>query len=337
MNKAIQFRCQFCDSGFQKDDFHARPCHTRYHVGCIRMGSPFTTRLPKDAGLYCPKDLATQIQFICEACTVRSVRGKKLLSRGPKDTVLLMLERARLVDTSNNWSSGTLKAYQSKYNVIDAFERDLDVEVLPKTTPTYPPDGPAIRLMWAQERYSLYPADWRKKHAILEETLKFGTVRGLRSAASHFWTLDLLQTQADKFTFGFKDRPLIVEACSPTDQAAYTYFTEGMRRRLGDNPRPSAVLTGKHMIWIERYYADLLRYATTRASRRLICTAAVTHLFSYLGWLRALETFGIRWRDPRIVAPADGPSVGLPPGVGIILARLLLQTKSLSSLRPLMS
>jgi hypothetical protein len=26
----------------------------------------------------------------------------------------------------------------------------------------------------------------------MEETIKFGTIRGIRSAASHFWTLDLL-------------------------------------------------------------------------------------------------------------------------------------------------
>jgi hypothetical protein len=134
----LQFRCQFCDSGFCKGGFAAWPCYTRYHVGCIRMGVPFTTRLSNDGGMYCPKDLAAQIQFICEACTVRSVLGAEL-QRTPRDTVLLMLEQARLIDTCNNWSSGTLKAYQSKYNVIGSFERDFGVVVLPKTIPIYPP------------------------------------------------------------------------------------------------------------------------------------------------------------------------------------------------------
>jgi hypothetical protein len=292
------------------------------------MGLPFTTRLANKKGLFCPKDLANQIQYICEACTVRSVL-KGELGVTSQATVLLMLERARMVDTANKWSTGTLKAYQSKYNVLGDFERDLGVTVLPLTRPTHPPDGPAVRLMWAQERYSLYPAEWRKRHSLLEETIKFGTVRGLRSAASHFWTLDLLQNQSEKFTFGFKNRPLIVEACSPTDQAAFTYFTEGMRRRLGDHPRPSAVLTGKHMKWITHYYDRLYLSSTMRVERRQAACAAVTHLASYIGWLRAIETFTLRWKDLRLVEPQEGPTVGLPPGVGIICAKLLEQTKSM--------
>jgi hypothetical protein len=220
-NREPQFACHFCDRGFQVDGFTARPCATRYHVGCIRMGAPFTTRLTKEEGLFCPKDFANQQQFICEACTVCSVI-KEELGWDPHHEVLLMLERARLVDTANKWAKGTLKAYQSKYNIITGFVSDFEVPVLPTTQLDHPPNGPSIRLMWTHERYSLYPADWRRKQGLKEETIKFGTIRGIRSAASHFWTLDLLQTQPDKFTFGFKDCPLIVEACSPTDQAAYT-------------------------------------------------------------------------------------------------------------------
>jgi hypothetical protein len=162
-----------------------------------------------------------------------------------------MLERSRLVDTINNWSKGTLRTYKSKFNVLRDFERDLHVRVIPFTPPTHPPNGPAIRFMWAQERYDLYPSDWWKRNGLGDEAIKFSTVRALRSAASHFWTLDLLLTHADQLTFGFKDRPQMVQACSPTDQVAYTYFTKGMRRRLGDHPIPSAVLTGKHMQWID--------------------------------------------------------------------------------------
>jgi hypothetical protein len=172
-----------------------------------------------------------------------------------------MLERARLVDTSNNWSKNTLKTYKSKFNILRDFEHDLHVRVMPHFPPDHPPNGPAIRLMWAQERYSLYPADWWKRKVLGEEAIKFGTIRALRSAASHFWTLDLLQTHSDQLTLGFKDRPQLVQACSPTDQVAYTYFTEGMRRRLGDHPTPSTVLTGQHMRWIERdFFLFILEY-----------------------------------------------------------------------------
>jgi hypothetical protein len=151
------------------------------------------TRLSQDKGLYYPKDFAGQKQFLCEAFTVRSVRLKEL-GFTARDTAFLMLERARLVDTANKWSSSTLTAYRSKYNVIAEFERDFQVSVLPTTRPAYPPHGPAIRLMWAQERYTLYPTDWRKKHGDHEEAVKFGTIRAMRSAASHFWILDLLNT-----------------------------------------------------------------------------------------------------------------------------------------------
>jgi hypothetical protein len=150
-----------------------------------------------------------------------------------------------MIDTSNNWSKNTLKTYKSKFNILRDFERDLRVRVLPFTPPTHTLNGPAIRLMWAQERYSLYPSDWWKRNGLGTEAVKYGTVRALRSAASHFWTLDLLHTRSDHLTFGFKDRPQMVSACSPTDQVAYIYFTEGMRRRLGDHPQPSTVLTGK--------------------------------------------------------------------------------------------
>jgi hypothetical protein len=163
----------------------ARPCCTRYHVGCIRIGVPFVTRLSNERGLFYPKDFVGQQQFICEACTVRSVRLEEIGFRAV-DTVCLMLERARLVDTANKWSAGTLKAYQSKYNVIAEFERDFHIRVLPPTIPPYPPNGPAIHLMWAQERYSLYPSDWYKKRGTREESVKFGTIRAMRSAASHF-------------------------------------------------------------------------------------------------------------------------------------------------------
>jgi hypothetical protein len=239
-----------------------------------------------------------------------------------------MLERARMVDTSNNWSKNTLKTYKSKFNILKDFERDLEVQALPFTPPAHPPNGPAIRHMWAQERYSLYPADWWKNNGTGEEAVKFGTVRALRTAASHFWILDLLQSHSDQLTFGFKDRPLLVQACSPTDQVAYTYFTEGMRRRLGDHPQPSTVLTGAHMRWITRYYLSLYLNAKTRTDRKNFSRAAVTHLASYLGWLRSVETFELHWGDVSSTPPEDGPSLGLPAGFGVVLLKLLQQTKS---------
>jgi hypothetical protein len=178
-------------------------------------------------------------------------------------------------------------------------ENDLHVRVIPFSAPTYPPNGTAIRLMWAQERYSLYPADWWKKTKSSDSTVTFGTIRALRSAASHLWTLDLLQHYSDQLTFGFRNRPQMVTACSPTDQIAYTYFTEGLRRRIRDHPVPSTVLTGAHMRWLNQHYDQLFRSATSRALRAHFSRAGITHLASYLGWLRSVETLGSRGRTPR--------------------------------------
>ena len=51
-------------------------------------------------------------------------------------------------------------------------------------------------------------------------------------------------------------------------------------------------------------------------------------MLSFIGWLRAVETFGIQWQDLTIVDPLMGPMMGLPLHVGVILVKLLPQTKS---------
>jgi hypothetical protein len=147
----------FCDTGFQIGPFTARPCLTRYHAeGCIRIGLPVLTRLPKDGGMTLPKDTACFSHFICEACTVPLVL-KRELAHHASDTVLLMLDRARLfrarlVDTANQWSKGTLTTYQSKFCVIRDFEESFSIPVLIPAGLSHPPNNsPSIRLMWVQE------------------------------------------------------------------------------------------------------------------------------------------------------------------------------------------
>jgi hypothetical protein len=205
-----------------------------------------------------------------------------------------MLERACLIDTCNNWLRGTLKAYQSKYNVIGSFEYDFGVVVLPKTIPIYPPPRrPSHQTHVGTRTLIIVPRQ------LAEETRYSRRNHQVRHLArSPLYCISFLDVESPANTVR-QIHVRLVATCSPTDQAAYTYFTEGMRGRLGNHPRRSAVLTGKHMMWIDRYYANILRYATTRESHHLICTAGVTHLLSYLGWLRALETFGIRWWDLR--------------------------------------
>jgi hypothetical protein len=182
--------------------------------------------------------------------------------------------------------------------------------------------------MWAQARYSLYPAEWRKKHRLTDEVVKYGTVRALRSAATHFWVWDLLQTNPNCLTLGFRDKPMIVAGCSPTDEVAYACFTDGMRRRMGDHPKPSSVFLLAHAIWITQYLETFFEQARDPTRRLELSHAIVTHLVALLGWMRACETFGLQWKDVEVCCPAAGPTLGLPTGIGCVLLTLLAQTKS---------
>jgi hypothetical protein len=182
--------------------------------------------------------------------------------------------------------------------------------------------------MWAQERYSLYPAEWRRRNSDLEKAVTFSSIRAIRSATSHFWILDLLLTQPEKLTLGFKDRPTVVSGCSPTDEIAYTYFTDGMRRRDSDDPKPLAVLLLHHIIWMEKHSEALFANAVDRCGRVDACRVALTLVLVYLAWLRALETFGLTWGNLTVTDPTDGPTLGLPFGIGVTQLKLLAQTQS---------
>jgi hypothetical protein len=149
-----------------------------------------------------------------------------------------MLERATIVDTPNNWSYGTMKAYRSKARVLNDFETDFGVTLLPPPRMTHPPDGVAWLLMWAQQRYTMYPACWRRHQEDAASTVKFGTVRGLSSAAAFRGlrsadafqnTINWMQSQPDQVTVGHKNQPLMVLCCDPTDEMLFLYFTDGMQ------------------------------------------------------------------------------------------------------------
>jgi hypothetical protein len=242
-----------------------------------------------------------------------------------------MLERATIVDTANHWSRGTMKAYQSKARVLHQFEADFRVSLLPPPVMAHPPDGKSRLLMWAQQRYSLYPARWRRHQEDAASTVKFGTIRGLRPAAAFQNTLNWIQSRPDQITVGLKNRPTMVHHCHPTDEMAFTYFTDGMRRRLGDKTNPSAVLLDQHITWIDNHLREVFRSTNDGDLRREMCKAAITNLLAWLAWLRAVETFRARWGGLHIVRPPDGPQEGLPVGLGLIKLNLQEQTKSSQS------
>jgi hypothetical protein len=322
----LTYSCQFCDTGFQVEGFKARPCRTRYHVGCISVGPPFLTRLQARKGLFCPRDLARQRHFVCEACTVRAVR-KEELGFFAWDFALLMLERMRMVDISNKWAASTLKTT----NRSSMYFRNLTGSSIRRLFNLPVPLTLLVDLLFHLCGLkngiccSLRIGDGRTLFA--NGTLLLGPVVGYAQLLRifGFWTYC---TRPENLTTGFKDRPTYVDRCSPPDELMYTYFTEGLRRRVGDHPNPSTVLQDHHIHWLNRYYQTLYQQASNQQQRSDAARAGVTHLMSYLGWLRAMETFGIRWSDVTIVRPEDGPTIGLPANLGAILLTLLEQTKS---------
>ena len=303
----------------------AQPCFTRYHFGCIRMGPPFRTRLPKQKGLSFSSALRDMPNFICEACTVRAQLDRELQCTSP-DIGLLALERARLIDMSHHWADTTLTQYHSKLNILRKFEQYFGVSPLQPTILERPPTGPAISIMWAQQHYTLRPG--RGKSQLSNEGfVSFSTARGLRSAAAHYLAWDL-QVSDPQAAYDALHRPLADTGTMPTDSLAYSYMTSGMSRRLGEESTPSHALLERHIQWIDNHLNSLYEVATTDEARAELSRAGLANLVAWLGWLRALELFSLFWNDLTILEPQDGPELDLPVGTGAFLARLLPETKS---------
>jgi hypothetical protein len=242
-----------------------------------------------------------------------------------------MLERMRILDMLHKWAPGTLKTYQSKINIYRAFERDLGISNLTLTPLTRPPHGLSIPLMWAQERYSLYPARWKRSASSHTDTVVWNTIRALRSAAGQFFTPDLLTAHPGRLVADHGDQPVLVHGCAPTNELGFSHLPAGMKRRVGEHTQPSTPLLEKHIRLIEDLVERQYHAATTSRQRRTICRIAITNLVGWLAWLRAQETFCLTWKDALVLSPADGPSLGLPEGLGVVLLKLLAQTKSSQS------
>ena len=58
-----------------------------------------------------------------------------------------------------------------------------------------------------------------------------------------------------------------------------------------------------------------------------IVRSALVVLISWLGWLRSSEVFSLEEFDVKLILPTDGPSVGLPRGLGALGLLLLPSTK----------
>lgn len=319
-----QHQCLFARTGFEDKGVQFLPCGTTYHVGCIRVGEPFRTRLRKEKGLSFPK-IGITPHFICEACTVRAMLGRELV-KTPEDQSLLMLERMRMIDQACSWDPSTLKGYQSHLRRIRRFETQYGVTGLVPTYIQRPPTSPSIVLMWAQQKYALETP--KKSHARTQDRVTYGTARALRSAASQFYTWDMQIAHPGLAMRDSQRRGFLTPGCLPTDELGYTLMTTGMARRMGDESVPSVALHSGQVMRIVEYLDDAWDKAHTLGQRRDLAAAAVTHIGFWLTWLRSNEFFALTWDDVEVTPPEHYAKHGLPNDVGVVEMTLLPETKS---------
>ena len=301
------------------------PCYTQYHLHCVRVGPPFTSRLAHSEGLFLPP-MPEYPNYICEACTVRTALGRELRCVAP-DMALLMLERMRMIDVVHAWAQGTHKQYQLRLRQLRRFEGHFGVIILKETPLSAPPSSTAISIMWAQQHYALQPTRGRGRGAPTT-AVQYSTVRSLRSAAAQFFRLDLQIAYPQQAFIDSSSRAMIATGCSPTDELSYTLMSTGMSRRLGDESSPAIALLDCHVRSLD---ATLNRRYLATPDLRIrmeLARAGLANLLAWLAWLRAQELFGICWNDVTITDPTDSGTLDLPTGIGAIQLRLLAQTKT---------
>lgn len=313
-------KCAFATSGFTLPT-HAPlpPCHVSYHTQCFRVGRPFTSRLRRGEGLTFPK-VKHWGTFICELCTVRAVLGREVSRQS--DIELLRLERMRVIDMANAWASGTHTQYQSKLSSIRSFELFHDFPILQRSSLSRPPDSIDIPLMWIQESYSLRPSSRAD-----DSLVSFATVRSLRSAASQFLGWEMM-VSSPLSTFIDQQQRVLHQPCRATDSYSFTLFTKGISGRLGTDSQPATALLFRHVFFMDSYFLANYRASTTDASRRRWALAGLANALFWLGWFRSSEVFNLTYNDVDVVPPRDGPTYDLPPNLGMVLCRLLPQTKT---------
>jgi hypothetical protein len=113
---------------------------------------------------------------------------------------------------------------------------------------------------------------------------------------------------------------------SPTDESTMAHT--GMARRMGTETHKSWALSHVHIAVIDAELARMYLTCTDPNTQHELACAGLTNLLAYLGWLRGGEIFSAAPDDLAIVAPSEGPTRGLPPGVGALEYSLLAATKS---------
>ena len=262
--------------------------------------------------------------FICEACTVRQILQREV--RRPKDDLLLMLERMRIIDMAWSWSSGTHATYQSKLRLIRKFERAQGLRILVPSPIKVPPDTPDIPLMWCMEAASVKETRF-KANGFQPSQISYTTVRAIRSAASQFWAWDGLIAHPSAALLTREGR-LTFQPCRASDGYSFSLFASGLSARMGESVNPSLALLSRHVHALDRYLDHQFRTALSPGRRHDAAIAALANLVMWLGWLRTSEAFSLAWADVSVLHPSRAAERDLPANVGLLSLLLLPETKS---------
>jgi hypothetical protein len=314
--------CTFRTTGFfftnESTSTRALACGVAYHGNCVKAGPPFRTRLENNKGLVLP--CVKRPHFICEICTVRAELGREL-HRTDKDIHLLMFERMRMIDSLNWWQLNTLKQFGPHLKYLDHFGSFYEVGALVPSPLKRPPTTPAIPIQWALLNYSL--RDNREG-----DRIKYNTVRAIKSAASVYYAIDLQNAFPRQVLRDSQRRGQVMERVSPTDEMGTTFCAKGMARRMGTETKQSWALSHVHLAYIDDQLEKAYQLATSDEDRHELVCAGSVNLMAYKGWLRSGELFGGEHDDLTLTQPREGPTRGLPLGVGAIEFNLSAETKS---------
>jgi hypothetical protein len=234
---------------------------------------------------------------------------------------LLMFERMRMIDAMNWWQHRTLKQYGPHLKYLYQFDCHYGVSLLSPSKLARPPWTPAIPIMWSLLNYSLH----HKKEG---DRIRHQTVRGIKSAASLYYTLDMHIAYPRRVLRDGKQKGMVMERVSPTDEAGTTFMTKGMARRMGTESKQSWAYAHVHIAYIDERLEVAYARAITTDDRHEIACAGCTNLMSYLGWLRSGEMFEGETADVTQTLPQEGPLRGLPLGVGAVEYDLGAETKA---------
>lgn len=320
----------FYEKGFICKKKKFTPCRVAYHAECIKVGHPFRTRHygKGTKGIQYPP-CATIFPFICEVCTTRTHLGRELDPLNTNDTMLLMLERMRMIDAAHAWDHKTIKGMCNTIKKMESFFQSFSLpsihQQLQLPILSHPPLDFSIPLFWSMEHYTTTPS--RRSR---ETTPTWNTGRVQRSAISLYssWWAAFCNPST---IYKDKERRLLSDInLGPSENILSRMTAGGMATRLGTESRPSQALNQRHILWNQEARKRILNDKDLTLMDKYLYTAAqCSELILWLGWLRSTEVFHLRREDVELTPPHNHGKYNLPPGVGAILLRLLPSTKSL--------